>query len=189
MKYFTYELIAATNDWIDQTREELRLAEKRLGSAIEKYQHELESLKSRISGEAWNFFRYGRDERGLHDARLLSLRVGDGLNYKPDGASPFRLNRQRTSAIVEFLNYEQNLHYVFDLRGVNSVSSQLFVDEQLFAKSLGDLYIYELTAIDDQGLQLGFLFASGASVVIQFRRLVFRRRRITREYQLGEMYR
>jgi hypothetical protein len=189
MKYFTYELIAASNDWIDQTGQELRLAEKRFGAAVKKYRPELEGLKSRISCAAWNFFRYGRDERGLHDARLLSLSVGDGLSYTPNGASPFRLNRQHTSASIEFLNYEQNLHYVFDLRGVKHVHSDLFNDEELPAKSLGDLYIYELTATDSRGLQPGLLFASGASVVIQFQRLLFRRRRITRTYEIGEMYR
>ena len=189
MKYFTYELIAAANDWVDQTAREQRLAEKRFDSALKKYQRELEILKPRISGAAWDFFRYGFGERGLHDARLLSLRAGDGLNYSPDGASPFLRNRQRTSTIVEFLNFEQNFHYVFDLRGVSRVSTDLFVDEESFAKSLGDLYIYELTETDEKDLQLGFLFGSGAWVVIQFQRLVFRRRRIKREYELGEMYR
>jgi hypothetical protein len=111
MKYFTYELIAAANDWIDQTNQELRVAEKRLNAAIQKYQRELESLKPRISGAAWNFFRHGFGEQGLHDARLISLRVGDGLNFKPDGASPFLLNQQRFSVMVEFLNYEQTFHF------------------------------------------------------------------------------
>lgn len=189
MKYFTYELIAAADDLIEQTAQERRLAQKRGDSVVKKYQRELESLKPRISGAAWDFFRHGFGERGLHDASLLSLRVGDGLNYTPDGASPFLRNRQRTSTIVEFLNFEQDLRYVFDLRGVSRVRSDLFVDEESFAKSLGDLYIYELTATDKKDLQLGFLFASGASVVIQFQRLVFRRRRIRREYDLGEMYR
>jgi hypothetical protein len=189
MKYFTYELIAAANDWVEQTRPELLRAGKRFNSAVEDYRRALESLKPRVSGAAWDFFRHGFGEQGLHDARLLSLKVGDGLNYTPDGGSPFLLNRQRTLAIVEFLNYEQSLHYVFDLRGVSRVTSDLFAGEQSFAKSLGDLYIYELTAIDEKGLQLGFLFASGASVVVQFQRLVFRRRRIKRQYEIGEMYR
>jgi hypothetical protein len=188
MKYFTYEIIAAANDWIEQTEQERRLAEKRFDSAVKKYRRELERLRPRISRTGWDFFRHGFGERGLHDARLLSLRVGDGLNYKPDGRLPFRLNAQRTSAIVEFLNYEQSFHYVFDLRGVSRVCSDLFVDEELFAKSLSDLYIYELTATDRKGLQLGFLFATGASIVIEFQRLVFRRRRIKREYEPGEMY-
>lgn len=139
MKYFTYELVAAGDDLIEQTAPELRLAQKRFRSAIQKYQRELEILKPRISRAAWDFFRHGFGERGLHDARLLSLRVGDGLNYSPDGASPFLLNRQRTSTIIEFLTFEQNFHYVFDLRGVSRVSTGLFVNEESFAKSLGDL--------------------------------------------------
>jgi len=72
---------------------------------------------------------------------------------------------------------------------VSRVSTDLFVDEESFAKSLADLYIYELTATDKKRLQLGFLFGSGASVMIEFQRLVFRRRRIKRKYELGEMYR
>ena len=188
MKYFTYELIAAANDWIEQTGPELRRARKRFESAVERYRRELETLKPRVSRAAWDFFRHGLGELGLHDARLLSLKVGDGLNYTTDGAAPFRLNRQRTSTIVEFLNYEQSLHYVFDLRGVSRVTTDLVVDQQSFAKSLGDLLIYEFTATKDARLQLGFLFASGATVVIQFERLVFRRRRIKREYDIGEIY-
>ena len=188
MKYLTYELLAAANDWIDQTEREERLAQKRFASAGQKYWRELESLRPRISGPAWNFFRYGRDETGLHDGRLLSLRVGDGLDYTPDGSSPFRLNRQRTSAIIQFLNYEQCFHFVFDCRGVSRVSSDLFIDDSLFAKSLGDLYLCELTETRKKELQLGFLFATGATIVIQFRRLVFRRRRIKRQYRAGDMY-
>ena len=188
MKYLTYELIAAANDWIKQTGREERLAQKRVASAIQKYWRELESLKPRISGPAWKFFRYGRDETGLHDVRLLSFRVGDGLDYTPDGTAPFRLNRQRLSAMMEFLNYEQSFHYTFDLRGVRRVRTDFSVDEFLAAKSLGDLYLCELTAPDKQTLQLGFLFANGSTLVVQFRRLVFRRRRIKRQYRVGEMY-
>ncbi len=188
MKYLTYELLAAANDWIKQTEREERLAQKRFSAAVEKYRRELETLKPRISAPAWNFFMYGRDETGLHDARLLSLRVGDGLDYTPDGTTPFRLNRQRTAAVVEFLNYEQSFHYVFDLRGVSEVRSDFSVDDFLAARSLGDLYLCELTAKDEKTLQLGLLFANGSTLVIQFRRLVFRRRKIKRQYPVGEMY-
>src|SRR6185295_426013 len=127
MKYFTYELIATTNEWTNPSAGELRFARKRLHKAIEKYWRELENLRPRISETAWKFFRYGRDDSGLHDARLLSFRIGDGLDYKPDGSSPFRLNHQKTSAIVEFLNYEQDFHYTFDLRLVSRVHADLFV--------------------------------------------------------------
>ncbi len=188
MKYITYEVLAAANDWIDQSREELRQAENLFWSKVEDYRRELDELKSRVSRPAWHFFRHGFGRYGLHDANLLSLTVGDGLDYTPDGALPFRLNRQRAAARIEFLNYEQDLHYVFDLRGVSRVSSDLFIEEESYAKSIGDLYLYELTAVDKDRLQLGFLFASGASIVIQFRRLVFRRRRIKRQYGFKEIY-
>jgi hypothetical protein len=189
MKYFTYQLIAAANGWLEQPAPEVNMAERRFDAVVKKYQQELERLRPRISGSAWDFFRHGSGERGLHDARLLSLKVGDGLNYKPDGVAPFLRNRQRTSTIVEFLNFEQSLHYVFDLRGVTRVHGDLFVEPSSFAKSLGDLYIYELTASNSKLLELGFLFATGASIVIQFERLVFRRRRIKPEYEIGEMFR
>jgi hypothetical protein len=174
--------------WIKQTKRERLQAEKKFWSVVEDYHRELDGLKSRVSHPAWEFFRHGFGRYGLLDARLISLSVGDGLDYVPDGTSPFRLNRQRTSARIEFLNYEQDLHYSFDLRGVKRVRSDLLVEEQSYAKSLGDLFTYELTSPDEESLQLGFLFASGATVIVQFRRLVLRKRRIKRKYEVGEMY-
>lgn len=188
MKYFTYELISALNDWTEQTEEEYLQADKRFWATVENYHRELEGLKPRVSQKAWHFFRYGFARYGLHDARLLSFNIGDGLDYVPDGSLPFRINRQRTSARLEFLNYHQDLHYLFALRGIKRIQSDLFVDEEMVAQSIGDLYTYELTEVDKETLQLGFLFASGASIVIQFRKLVFRRSRIKRQYEAGEMY-
>jgi len=54
--------------------------------------------------------------------------------------------------------------------------------------TLGDLFTYEIVAVDKDLLQLGFLFASGASIVAQFTRLVFRRQRIGRKYPINEKY-
>jgi len=148
----------------------------------------LDTLEHRISRGAWQFFRYGFGAKSLHDGRLLSLRVGDGLTYTPNGSSPFFLNRQRTSAIIEFLNYEQDLHYVFDLRGIDRLCADLFGEEESSVKSVGDLYIYELTDVGNDRLRLGFLFASGASIVLEFERMVFRKKRVVRSYEVGAMY-
>jgi hypothetical protein len=43
-------------------------------------------------------------------------------------------------------------------------------------------------AIDDDNLQLAFLFASGAAVIVRFRKLVFKRRRVDRRYNVNEIY-
>jgi len=188
MKYFNYELISAANNWIKQDKQEFSQAEKRLEAALRKYQRELENLKTRVSQPAWRFFRDGFGRHSLHDGRLLSLRTGDGLDYHADGENPFRLNTQRTSADLEFLNFEQDSHYLFNLKGVNRLRCDIFTEDNRHAKSIGDLYIYELTAADKDQLRLGFLFASGATIIVQFRRLVFRKRRIERKYVPGEMY-
>lgn len=189
MRYFTYDLIASANDWITQSEIALRKAEKQLQSVLEEYFRQLDTLEHRISRAAWQFFRYGFGSKSLHDGRLLSLRVGDGLSYRPDGSFPFFLNKERTSAIIEFLNYEQDLHYVFDLRGVDRLCAELFGEEESPLKSVGDLYTYELTDGGNNKLRLGFLFASGASIVVEFKRIVFRKKRIARGYDVGAMYR
>lgn len=110
------------------------------------------------------------------------------MGYIADGKQPFLLNHRPASVMVEFLNYEQNARYIFDLRSVNRLSCDLFVEEESYARSIGDLYTYELTAVGD-GLQLGFLFASGASIVAQFGKLVFRRKSVKRIYEVGQIYR
>jgi hypothetical protein len=188
MRYFTYDLIAAANGWGHQSATEQGKAEAPSASVMKKYQKQLEGLQSRISRNAWQFFRYGFGSDSLHDARLLSLQVGDGLGYVADGKGPFLINRRRASVIVEFLNYEQSAHYIFDLRQVNRLSCDLLIAKESYARSIGDLYTYELTAARDD-LQLGLLFASGASIIAQFGKLVFRKKRLKRSYEVGEMYR
>lgn len=187
MRYFTYDLIAAANDWVEQSPAEQQQAEARLTATVKEYQRQLDHLKSRVSRDAWQFFRYGFGSESLHDASLLSLQVGDGLRYIADGEQPFRINRQRTSVLVEFLNYEQTAHYSFDLRQVKRLTCDLFVDDESYAKNIGDLYTYELTAVGGD-LQLGLLFASGATIVTQLGKLVFRKKRLKRKYEADEMY-
>src|SRR5215471_5776295 len=179
MKYFSYELIATANRWVEQTAEKMREAETLLGKAGEDYRRELDSLRPRLSRAAWDFFRHGFARTGLHDANLLSFNIGDGLDYRADGKAPFRLNLQKLSARLEFLNYEQDFHYTFEFRGVTRAQCDLF-SAAPGGPGVGDLFTYELVSIDDDHLQFGCLFAVGASITIQFRKLIFRRRRTNR---------
>src|SRR5262245_21341918 len=110
MKYHTYELVAAANDWIEQTEKQRKKAEEHLSRVVVHYHRQLEKIKPRLSKPAWGFFRHGFGETGLHDGQLLSVTIGDGLDYTPDGTSPFRINRQTALARVQFLNYEQTFH-------------------------------------------------------------------------------
>jgi hypothetical protein len=188
MKYFTYKLITAANDWIEQTDKERVRAEKRICQVRDDYGRALYEIKPLLSKPAWNFFWHGVNETGLHDARLLSFSIGDGLDYEPDGNLPFRLNHQRTVVRIGFLNYEQEFHHVFEMRGIKSTRLNLFPDEDTFIKSIGDLYTYEIMAGDEGHLQFGLLFATGAEIEVVFKRLIYRRHRIRRKYRLGLMY-
>ena len=123
MRYFTFDLISRANDWIKQTESAHRKAEQAFASAAKKYIASWTRLSLVLVVMPSSSSAMASVREGLHDARLLSLRVGDGLNYTPDGSTPFRVNRQHASAIIEFLNYEQDLHYVFDLRGLSRFSS------------------------------------------------------------------
>lgn len=185
MRYFTYELIAAANGWIDQTEKDAEKAERRFWETVESYNRALDELKPRLSRRAYEFFRYGFAETALHDASLLMLRTGDAMEYRTDGKEPLRLNRKKASAQIEFLNYEQDSHYLFDVRGMSRVSRDLFVED---LKNFGDLYTYEIVEAGDEHLQLGFLFASGATIITRFDKLVFKKRKIRREYPVGHIY-
>jgi hypothetical protein len=188
MKYFTDEFYRAAATESEDTDEQKQQALESYRRTVKAYHLELDELKPRLSKPAWNFFRWGAAETGLHDARLLSFNVGDGLDYEPDGTAPFRLTYQRTVARIEFLNYTQKYHYIFDVRGLRRARMDLFVEENLFLKRIGDLDTYELTGIDDEFLRLCFQFASGAEIEFEFRKLGFKRRNLKRRYALSEMY-
>jgi hypothetical protein len=177
LKFFTPELIAAANNWVEQSEDEHRRAEAEFWATVERYYVQLESLKSRVSGPAWNFFRHGYAETGLHDATLLSISIGDAPGGSPVEIPSLAHGRRRAVACVELLNYDRDLHYTFGLRGLKHFSADLFPDVQP-GDDIGDLFTYELTETETGELQFGLLFASGATAVFRFERLVFRRRRV-----------
>lgn len=49
MRYFTFELLAAANDWVEQSEAEQKEAEARFAKAEREYWQQLEGLESRIS--------------------------------------------------------------------------------------------------------------------------------------------
>jgi hypothetical protein len=189
VKYFPYSLIAAANDWDESAALTRAEAEIAFTNALQQYFRQLERLRGRVSKAAWEFFRHGSGERGLHDARLLMFTIGDGLSYVPDGSAPFRLNRQAAEARIEFINYEQTFHYEFRAAGIRRSTCTFEADDFYSKRRLGDLYLCELTVSDDDHhLALGFLFADGAEISLEFRKLIFRRSRLRRTYPVNAMY-
>jgi hypothetical protein len=188
MKYLTRQVIFEAND-IDAEPAVMAQAEKRFEEACYAYFRELEKLKGRISGPAFEFLRHGSCEEGLHDGNVLAFSFGDGMSYLPDGQQPFLVNRRKASANISILNFEQNRHYSFDLLGVKRINADMFIDEGVRGVEFGDLYTYELVDVGENRLQLGLLFASGATVVVEFTKLRFSKRRIKPQYSRGDQYR
>jgi hypothetical protein len=189
MKYFTYDVICAANGWNDQSPGQIQRAQVRLVALNQAYQSELDGLQSRIGQRAWRFFREGFGGTGLHDARLLSLCVGDGLAYMPNGEAPFRVNRQRASAHIAFLNFEQTYLHTFDCRELTSAQLSVGDGNGGDVYALGDLYTYELTDGGNNRLALGLLFADGHQLDLTFKKLVYRRRTIRPRYEASAVYR
>ena len=180
--------MSAANNWINQSDKQLNLAENRFWKTVDDYNLSLDRLKPRISISAWQFFRHGFAETGLHDGRLLTFNIGDGLNFVTDGKVPFRLNKQGVGACIEILNYEQTFHHVFELRGLKNATMNIVLEEITGNKCIGDIFTYELTALDNEYLRLGFLFAKGAEIEISFRKLVYKRHHLKRQYDLNDIY-
>jgi hypothetical protein len=84
MKFLPKKVVWELWGWNDTEEESAELVRKRNKQCIElrnAYDEHLDSTRNRISKPAYEFFRHGFAETGLHDADLLSLNVGCGLNF------------------------------------------------------------------------------------------------------------
>ncbi|HEX8733967.1 MAG TPA: hypothetical protein VF721_01500, partial [Pyrinomonadaceae bacterium] len=95
--------------------------------------------------------------------------------YSPE-ESAFETKRG-TRAKFQFLSQTEEFQQIFELRGVKSSRMNIIIDESLYQRNIGDLFTYELTEVDDEYLQLGFIFAAGSEITVIFRKLIYKRSR------------
>ena len=178
MKYFTYKLIATANGWDEKGPRAEKKARVRFEQACRDYQRQLLRLRNRVSPPAWRFFRYAIQDESLHDATLIELTIGDDIvGHTPPRDYFWYRNSAKTRARLKFVNFRGNLTRSFECIGVRRFRCDMSVDSPL-GRNLGDLYAYELRAMDQNNLGLSFLFASGAEIEIEFQKLNFRSERI-----------
>jgi hypothetical protein len=81
MKHFTYDLIAAANDWIEQSDGARLEAERQFALVQRQYRDSLREIKPRISRAAWNFFDSGHGHSGQPGPNLRKtlLRPGNRI--------------------------------------------------------------------------------------------------------------
>lgn len=183
MKYFTKEFPKADND-PSLSKARCEAIHRNFLRACDAYRKQLKKLRPRLSRQAWNFFYFGFARWGLHDAHLLSFSAGDGLDYAADGRRPFRYNRQKAAARIRILDRHQNLLTTFTCVGVWRAVFDYPSGDPLSDNwgRVDHLLTYEMTAANGGLLSLEFLFASGATILVEFKRLQFKRQRVRRQY-------
>jgi len=172
MKYLKHLEIRDPDDIDDET----------MFQECDKYHHELAKLRPRLSAAAWKYFSKGFAETGIHDADLVALTLGDGLDHEP---FPWRTNYFRARA--EFINQNQKHRFIFKYRGIRRCSFDYdatigqirFLLEGDFPKMsveswrLDRVIGNELTAADDKYLRHEFIFASSARLIIEAVKISF----------------
>jgi len=154
------------------------------------YVRHLEKLKDRISKPAFHFFAYGFCDDSLHDGRMLSFSAGDGLDYVPDGSTPFlhpraQPGRPKSGVQIRILNCQEDALYTFRYKGVRRIVCQKSPHPHFAnADDFDCLDVYALTESDKHFLRHEYRFSSGASILIEFQRLIFRRQPIQRRYSI-----
>jgi hypothetical protein len=162
MKYFTRK---ALNENFEKT--------------LSAYQKQLTKLEGRISRPAWNFFAFGFRGWGLHDARLLTFSVGDGLGHLVNRGKQFNIDKQKAKVWILILNRKQSLLYSFVCTDIRRVVFEYPVQNTRWdSRQIELLETYELTAVNKHCLSLEFLFSSNATLLVEFGRLKFKRQRV-----------
>jgi hypothetical protein len=149
-------------------------------STVAYYKH-LDKIASRVSPEAYKFFRFGYGDTGLHDAFLLSFSFGDHLDSTNNNVSPLRFSSTKSNAQMRLLTYNKDLLHTFTYKTIHKLTIDIPSSAPLFfhaGKTLGEVYAYELTAVNSKLLQLEWLLDSGGTISIQFEELVYKQKRV-----------
>ncbi|HYY93016.1 MAG TPA: hypothetical protein VE713_00765, partial [Pyrinomonadaceae bacterium] len=139
-----------------------------------EYMRQLEGLKPLLTDEAYRFFT----GESLHDGRLLSFAAGDGINFDVHGSDKFDINAQNPSAQMRVLGASLDALYTLRYTEVKKVLFDYPTDDPLFhgeGGHIGDWGYDELTAAGDDYLRHEILFASGTTILIEFRHFSWER--------------
>ncbi len=126
------------------------------------YGEQLESLRSRLSKKNFEFFKIG-----LHDARLISFSVGDGLTIDLSGSKPVTINdfvRDQGKKLLAIGGVADHIHILLNLKPSLALSdmvrdikanSSRFVNEKGWVKGKFSwqegfgAFSYSISQLDD----------------------------------------
>src|SRR5262249_12605110 len=98
-------------------------------------------------------------------------------------SKPFNFSSHKTSVRMKVLCPYSDSFYTLEYAGVRRVVFDYPTDDPLFHSTgdhIGDWGYDELTAVDDTYLRHEILFASGTSILIEFKKFSYHRQHVDR---------
>ena len=185
MKYFTPQL------WISFQGPRRNAAFKTWGRRLKQYRKSLKNILPGLRPSARRFFR---DALILHDGTLTRMEVGDRIDDIEGGATRNIVNRRmariRLFVLADVVKQRRVIGkclYTLEYRDIERIDLNFPGDLELFPTGLGpnfgDWGYDELTSPKQKLFRHEILFASGATITIDFRDLSFRRRKPAKEHR------
>jgi hypothetical protein len=176
MKYFTPQLWLGFNSRSTRRRD---AAFKAWDLRLSAYRKSLRKILPGLGSKAQKFFG---DVLVLHDSTLTRLEVGDGIHHSEHEFGPADVKRRKITVRMLVFSDSRNLLYVLEYKGVTKVELDFPGKLELFPVEMypnfGDWGYDELTSPTTGLYRHEILFASGASIVVEFGDLTFHRKRM-----------
>jgi len=168
VKFFTKEL------WLSaQNPDNLKSYDRDWQRVYEEYRAELETLKPRLASDAYRFFA----EADVHDGELLDLVVTDGSRPAPlpEKARPWtEPGNYPVQVRIEVLDSYDKIIWRLRYKNVRRLVVDFPTQEPLFysaGQGFGDWGYHELSDAGGGFLRHEVLFATGASLLFEFKEL------------------
>jgi hypothetical protein len=170
MKYFTAELWSSWSDPAYQPPPRER-------DPFVLYRKELETLRHRLRPRTFAFFA----EADVHDGRLVEFAIREGVRVRANGTlAPAPRRPARFPVVVELcvVDGAGRFAWTLEYRGVRRVEARYAADE--YGNGFDGWGYHELSDAGGGFLQHEILFASDASLLVEFAHVVIKRRRADR---------
>jgi hypothetical protein len=137
------------------------------------YAERLEKLRPELKERNYRFFK-----NSLHDGRLVSFSVGDGLHIDFEKVTPSIADFYKTAVAVKVLNAEFDFLYDLKFGNVSKCVFDFPSDEPLWGANIDDWGYDEISKLDEKLFRYEILFSSGATALIEFEKFSYKRSKV-----------
>ena len=168
--------IITKKHWLGWNSEDKEVSDWAMKSSNENfkiYAERLKTLRPRLKEKNYEFFK-----NGLHDGRLISFSVGEGLHLNLENNPPLNLRDfNKTSVSMKVINGEFDAVYNLKYERVSKAVFDFPSESPLWGISIDDWGYDELSEINEKTLRHEVLFSSGTTILIEFEKFSFKKKR------------